>query len=262
MRAYSFIALLLLALGSSSNAKAQSDSLDVAQTDDPQTLFLAATRHYDNSDYERARDDYRKIIDSGWQNGILFYNMGNTYFRLNNLGESILFYERAFRLMPNHEALRHNLRVARAKTANRFRLLPKPFWSRAWNRLIYVIKPTGFLYSGLAFYLLGMAFLTYRTWIGYRREWVRRIWTWSLLFGVILLALAIFGSWTLSNQRSAVIVDTSTPLFSDPKDLNSIDIELHEGLTVDLLKDQDGLFRVRLPDGHKGWISSNSVLEI
>jgi len=236
-------------------------SLDIDESK-LQSLFILATQAYDNSDFENAKDKYEQIRESGSESGVLYYNLGNTYFRLNNLGEAMLNYERAYRFIPYNEALQHNMRVARAKTANRFRLLPKPVWIRAWNKLIYYTKPGGLLALGLGFYLLGILALIIRVWRGYRIEWVRRIWMWSLLFGIGFLGLAFAANWTLNTQKSAVVVDTKTPLFDEPENLQRSELELHEGLTVDLLDNREGLIKVRLPDGHTGWISSSAVKEI
>ncbi len=243
-------------------AQASEITTEEIQETDHQKLFLEATRQYDEGNFEEAGKRYLKIVELGWENGPLYYNMGNTFFRLNDLGQAVLFYERAARLMPGDEALAHSIRVAKAKTANRFRLLPKPFGLRAWNKLVFAVQPSGLLYIGLLLYLVGISFLIYRIWLGYRQEWIRRIWSWSLVAGIILLTMAYAASWTLSNQRSAVVVDTKTPFFQDPGDLSQSELEIHEGLTVDLLSDREGLYEVRLPDGQTGWISASSIVEI
>lgn len=260
----------LISLGnlSAQASSSETDSLSMQASDletdkgELSSLFISATQSYDNGEFEKARDKYERIRESGSESGILYYNLGNTYFRLNNLGEAMLNFERAYRYIPYNEALQHNMRVVRAKTANRFRLLPKPVWIRAWNKLIYLTKPGGLLTIGLIFYLIGIAALIYRVWQGYRIEWVRRTWTWSLLFGIGFLLLAFAANWTLNTQKSAVVVDTKTPLFEEPENLQRSELELHEGLTVDLLENKEGLVKVRLPDGHTGWISSNAVKEI
>ena len=263
-----FFAVLLFIIGSGMVSAQNTDSLasqndfTIVNEDELTSLFTLATQAYDNGEFEKAREKYETIRESGSESGVLYYNLGNTYFRLNNLGEAVLNYERAYRYIPYNEALQHNLRVARAKTANRFRLLPKPVWIRAWNKLIYLTKPGGLLSIGLLFYMLGILALIYRVWQGYRIEWVRRTWTWSLLFGIGFLCLAFAANWTLNTQKSAVVVDTKTPLFEEPENLQRSELELHEGLTVDLMENREGLVKVRLPDGHTGWISSNAVKEI
>jgi len=48
------------------------------------------------------------------QNGKLYYNIGNIYFHLDNIGRAILFYNKAALIMPGDSNLKENLEAARA----------------------------------------------------------------------------------------------------------------------------------------------------
>ena len=73
-----------------------------------------------SSDYEAAQTQWRKAAElleaeanSGLRNGPLFYNLGNIYFRLGDIGRAILNYRKAECYMPGDANLMRNLSIAR-----------------------------------------------------------------------------------------------------------------------------------------------------
>ena len=76
-------------------------------------VFFEANRAYKSDRFRQAADGYLKLIESGCENGHVYYNLGNAYFRLGDLGRAILFYERARVLIPRDDDLISNLSHAR-----------------------------------------------------------------------------------------------------------------------------------------------------
>ena len=54
----------------------------------------------------------------------LYYNIGNTYFKLDDIAHAILYYERALKLDPAHADARHNLEIATQLTLDRVDAVP------------------------------------------------------------------------------------------------------------------------------------------
>lgn len=88
------------------------DSL--AQTPENSRAFLNAIRLYQEGQFKPAADEFLKIVQTGLRNGKLFYNLGNTYLKMGKLGHSILWYERALKLIPGDPDLKFNLNFARS----------------------------------------------------------------------------------------------------------------------------------------------------
>ena len=58
---------------------------------------------------------YEKLLKQG-ESAALYYNLGNCYYRLDNIPHAVLSYERAQRLAPSDEDIRFNLQLAQSKT--------------------------------------------------------------------------------------------------------------------------------------------------
>ena len=87
-----------------------------AETPTAEELFLDANRAYQEGRFQDAINGYLRLIADGYKNGHLYYNLGNAYFRTNQLGRAILYYERAHLQMPRDADLSFNLRYALDRT--------------------------------------------------------------------------------------------------------------------------------------------------
>ena len=85
--------------------------LPVFASDDLQALFNEGNQYYQAGEYEKAIKNYRSIIEQGYASGPLYFNLGNAYYKLNQLGEARLCYERAAKFLRNDEALQENLKL-------------------------------------------------------------------------------------------------------------------------------------------------------
>lgn len=83
-----------------------------------QEQFFEANRAYKDDRYSAAVEGYRKLVDDGYVSGHIYYNLGNAFFRLGEVGQAILFYERARLLIPRDDDLLFNLAHARSQTVD------------------------------------------------------------------------------------------------------------------------------------------------
>ena len=65
--------------------------------------FEKATQYYDQGEYQNAIDQYKSILKSGKESSALYYNLANTYYKLNHVPESIYYYEKALQLNPKYQ---------------------------------------------------------------------------------------------------------------------------------------------------------------
>ncbi len=234
-----------------------------AQTQD----IPEAVRHFDEGNrlfregaHRDAVTSYRNALEAGYASGALYYNMGNAYFRLDEIGQAIRFYEKARRYMPESEELAHNLAIARDRTTDSFSRLPAPFWRPAWNRLVRTLSPTGIFLLGLLGYGIASAALAMRI-RRTRSPWLRR----AVLAGGVLAAFFVtFGfaaSWEETHTVQAVMLADATDL-TDRPDGSPTDLTVHEGAVVEVVTVRAAWSEVRLPNGVQGWVPTSAYGDI
>ncbi len=94
---------------------------------------VLAENLYRSGDYTAAISIYEQIIESGWMNGKIYYNLGNCYYKMGQYGRSILYYERAKRLLGRNDDLLINLKLANLRIYDRIEPLPRFFVIRIFN---------------------------------------------------------------------------------------------------------------------------------
>jgi tetratricopeptide (TPR) repeat protein len=228
------------------------------------SMIQMGNKRYQDGDFAGALDAYEVVIQAGFESADLHYNLGNAYFKVGDLGRSILSYERALRLRPRDPDARANLELARSLTADDIEPLPR-FWVLSaaswWTKLL----PWGALTLTVTLaYLLGAAGLCAR--ILSRHPGAVTIGTWLLvgsgssllLFGSTLLAR----EGTLGGTDWGVIMVEEVSVQSAPSHEDNLTLfRVHEGTKVRLDQRTDLWSEIVLEDGKVGWVTSD-VLEI
>lgn len=102
--------------------------------------FEKANQLYRDGKHQDAVDMYGQVYSNGFESSDLHYNMGNAYFKLNNIPRSIISYERAKRLSPGDEDILYNLRLANLKVIDKIEPLPELFFVGWWNSLVNIMS--------------------------------------------------------------------------------------------------------------------------
>ena len=90
-------------------------------------FYQEGNRLYQEGNFEEALASYLRLVEAGFESGEVYYNLGNTHFKLGDLAQSILYYERARRLLPGDADVQANLELARSLTVDEIEPLPR-FW--------------------------------------------------------------------------------------------------------------------------------------
>ena len=68
---------------------------------------------------KEAASQYETVLTHGFEHGQIYYNLGNTYYRMGELGRAILNYRKAQRLIPRNADLNANLRLVKNSTTDK-----------------------------------------------------------------------------------------------------------------------------------------------
>ena len=79
----------------------------------------SANAAYNKANYAKATTFYQKFLSGDIESAQAYYNMGNCYFRTNEMGKAILYYEKAEKLSPADPDIQFNLQLANQKITDK-----------------------------------------------------------------------------------------------------------------------------------------------
>ena len=249
LRATGFACLLVTAMWGGS-----------ARAETPEELFDRGNAAYERGAYEEAAVAYGTVLRYGIRDSRVEYNLGNAYFKMGRLGQSILHYERAHRLAPTDPDIRGNLELARSRCFDRVEpeevaLLVR--WLRAVQDRLGPDRHA-LVFLGLVWIVASLA-----TWASARPGGWNAGVGWAL--APLLLATTLVGvSWyttydRLEGKRLAVVLVSAVEVLAGPGENNASLFTVHEGLTLQLRAERPEWVQVSLPNGLHGWVPTSSV---
>lgn len=242
-------ALLLMSVVASVTAQTSAERWEVGN------------KAYIEGNYDKAIEEYTAILDGGEYSMKLYYNLANAYFKAGAMGKAILYYNKALRIAPSQEDIRHNLALAEAQTKDRIAVIPEFFLNRwlrtmrnsmsctAWSVLSLV-----WLGVMLAF---GLLFL-----LASRIRWRKMGFYGALCAFLLFVATTSFAISSRNDMLShdeAIVMGTAISVKSSP-DRSATDLfVLHEGTKVKVLTEVDEWIEVVIADGKKGWTLKSNI---
>jgi len=224
--------------------------------------FEQANQLYRNGEFERAAKFYEEILSHDYESPELYYNLGNAYYKLNNLAAAILNYERARRLAPHDEDVDHNLRLAQLRVVDKIDPLPQLFFVEWWNSVVNSFSTDH--WATIALVSLWIAAMSGAVFI-VGRFFLRRIAAVTLVAAGVVCIVSFVSALNrnaIENEQTAIVFSSSVSVKSAP-DRQSTDLFiLHEGVKVELLDSVGNWRKIRLADGKVGWLPVESVERI
>lgn len=229
-----------------------------------QVVFDKANQLYLNGEYSAAREEYQKIVNSGYQSAELYYNLGNTFYKLGQIPSAILYYERALILNPKDMDIRFNLDLANRLVVDKINPVTEFFlkkWIRGFARIIQA-DSWGYISLIAFFILLTLVIIIYAT-----RDFTLRkliVPSGALLVLILVFSLLLGGIQHKQSAHpdSAIVFSSSLTAKSSPDTSGTDLFVVHEGVKVKITDKVGTWIRIRLADGNEAWIPENSVERI
>jgi len=236
----------------------------VVQAQNPVSLaeaMAAANQQYEAGRFAEAAAGYEALVNFGLQNSAVYYNLGNTYFKMGDLGRAILNYRRASQLSPRDSDITSNLAIARAQTVDQLEtssggtLANLVQIAEEWLTLQEAALLALALWLVLCILMVLMILLP-----GRRPAAV-------MLAAVVGFFLAV-GIISMGNRYyteryypPAVVVASRVDVTSGPGSSAQylVEFELHSGAEVSLLESRTGWRRIILSDELQGWVPAEAV---
>ena len=233
-------------------------------TVDIDTLFYKANDEYSKELYTNAIEHYMQIVDEGFESADLYFNLGNAYFKSENIPSAILYFEKAKKLRPNDEDVNFNLNVANTMIVDKIEPVPVLFFWNWWRSVYNLfnadtwarISVYGFIlfFILLAFYLLSKQIIIRKT---------------AFYSGLVVLFITLFTitvayqKYKILKYRKEAIVFTPTITVKSSPNQNSVDLfVIHEGSKVKIVEQVGGWYEIKIANGSVGWLPASSLKSI
>ncbi len=223
--------------------------------------FYQGVTYFTAGSYKEALKAWTEIYNTGYRSANLDYNIGNAYFKLNNIPSAILFYERAYLLKPADENINYNLQIARTLNVDRFQEIPELFFVKWYNFVSLFLSTNSWAKVSITSFILFLLVLS--LYIYSPRHRYKVIGFWLAIF-LIVLSLT---SLAFTSRNKSLLYDSHKAIISSPvvsgksspdKSGNDLFV-LHEGTKVTIEDEVGEWFEIRLSDGNKGWVPLNSI---
>ena len=235
--------LLLGAAAASAATKAEADSA------------------YVDGRYQQAAEVYEQLLSEG-VSPELYYNLGNCYYRMEEMPQAILAYERSLRLAPGDADIRFNLQMARSKTVDKIVPESEMFFVTWYRSVVNMTSADG--WGRTALVALALAIVLLLIYLFTNPLWLRKLGFFGGLAMLVLLLVSNIFAWQqmrqAENRSGAIIFESAVPVKSTPTNNGTDLFILHEGTRVDIIDQTMNDWReIRVPDGKQGWVETKQI---
>ncbi|MPM60811.1 hypothetical protein SDC9_107665 [bioreactor metagenome] len=226
--------------------------------------FALANKLYAQKKYTEAAEMYETILKNEGAAPELYYNMGNAYFKSNELAKAILNYERALRVAPGYDDAKFNLEFANQKIIDNVEMTDSFFLKKWINSLMKTLTSNGWFYTSVILFVVTLiAFLVF---VFGGTRMLRK----SFFYVAVICLLISVGSIVFSairknqmeSHREAIIMSGVVVIKGAPDKSGTDLYQLHEGTKITVIGILGDWYEVRLGNGNVGWVENDKVERI
>lgn len=229
-----------------------------------QTSFDKGNNLYQKGKYNEAIVAYESILKSGKQSAELYFNLGNCYYKLNQVAPAIFNFEKALMQNPTDTDIKNNLAFAHKTAIDEISETPKVGFSKMIQDFT-----SNFHYDIWAWISICMATIFLICFLGYyfsNRTALKRLFFTSMILVLLFLIGSVFSAFyekeIHDNERPAIVFADVISIKSEPKSTSQEAFVLHAGTKVFVLESLNNYKKIQLADLKQGWIEKNAIREL
>lgn len=234
--------------------------LQIGFSQSPSILFENANNFYVKGNYQDAISGYKQILDGGFESSELYYNLGNSYYKLNKVAESNFYFEKALILSPNDKEVLNNLSFAKNLTIDLIEDLPQTQIQNGLDFITSFFSDRLWAYisigSVMLFFILSLLYLFSN------KSSIKRFYfslsLISLLFSIFFSSILFSNTKKKEKISTGIIFSKELPVFSEPNMGDEIFV-LHEGTKVQIIEKLIGWEKIKLSNGAEGWVVEGKI---
>ena len=242
------------------------DSIHAGSHAFPDTKLEDATKAegdsaYIKDDYTTAIQIYESLLKNG-ESADVYYNLGNSYYKIGEIAKAVLNYERALLMKPGNSDIRANLEVARAKTIDKVEPVPEVFFVSWTKALINSMSVDAWAIWGIVSFILFI--ITLYFFIFSKQIMLKKVgFIAGIVFLIVMICSNLFASEQkerLVNRNEAIVMNPSVTVRSTPSESGTSLFILHEGRKVSIKDNSMKEWKeIRLEDGKVGWVPASAI---
>lgn len=227
-------------------------------------LFEQGNQQYTKGQYQQAVKSYQEALGDGYQSATIYFNLGNAYFKLDDVPSALLYYEKAHKLNPGDEDINYNIRFANSKTTDKIDQIPEFFVTAWWHNFILGFSANTLAVLCVLFLLAGFGALI--LYLFANSAGIKKA---SFYSGIALIVIGFIFIFMANRQvnyfnghHQAIVFTSSVTAKSSPDASAKPLFVVHEGTKVNVMQTNDNWIEIGLPNGNAGWIAASDVKEI
>ena len=229
-----------------------------------ENYFKAGNDFYNNGQFEKALDSYFKVLNENYHSAELYFNIGNTYYKLDSIAHSIFYFEKAKKMSSMDRDILNNLGYAENMKIDLIEKLPM---SQIENFQIYLFNIFSSNQLGYIIILLLWFFcILFTLYYFIRNSRLKKIlFLISSLFFLLTALTFILGTQKSTYDSSlieAIVFEKQISVNDEPNDRAEVLFNLHEGTKVNILEKLENWLKIKLENGAEGWIKSKGIKQI
>ena len=224
------------------------------------SIFQRSNEFYTNGEYKLAIEGYKEILKYEYESSELYFNLANSYYKLNNIPDSNFYFEKAKSKSPNDEDILVNLSYAQNLRIDKIEKLPVSQIQSLKIRSLNLFSEKG--WSILFIVFIWLSSITFGCFILIKNSNLKRLFfTSSIVFLLIsgFFLVVNMEKKELLNEEFAIIFDKEIEVWSEPNKISELKFLLHEGTKVKKIDTIQDWVNIQLENGTLGWIQSSSI---
>jgi len=224
-------------------------------------LFSDGNALYQKGEFTAAERCYRQLLDSGYDSGAVYYDLGNACFKQKKLGEAIYYWEKARQELPGDADVRENLDFANLLVVDRLEITPDPLAVRVIDAAVHFLTPGQESILVLILFVTANVFFALYL-LSRSPRLALRSFAASMVLGLLAGLFACSLGWKVyerGHRQQGIITEQKVDIRSGPGTENITVVTVHEGIKVSVRGEANGWYQVGLPNGWNGWLPHDSL---
>ena len=222
------------------------------------SLFVSANSDYANQQYNTAIKKYNLILSSNLESHELYYNLANSFFKINEIHQAIYYYEKALKIKPDFDDAKENLEICNLQLIDKIEEIPELMITSLYNNIINFLSLKNWIYLTLIFIWVSLIIFSYNSFLKKNKK--------SVLYLVIFSFFLFFITTKKYNQninvKEAIIYSSVINVMSAPSEQSTNLFSLHIGTKVKIEDQIENWVNIRIANGKKGWVLIENLKEI